>query len=357
MNDQRLIELAHILVDKSIKVSVMERVWIRLTDPIGLPLAKEVYKAVVQAGGLPHLDIGVESLGSWYLQNASNQQLNAHPELYKFQVHHFDKSIVIVADVNTSDMVRVDPKRIQARAKLVEPYKKIMTDKPWVLTDYPTAAMAQAANMNLDDLEEFYFQSTNQDWSKIEKEMKKLAKVLTDTEIEVFGEKTHLKLSTKGRVWIYDDWRANIPGGEVFTAPVDNSVEGEVYFNYPLTRQGVTMRDIHLYFEKGRVVKASASDNQAYLEHILDTDDGARRLGEFAIGGNPGVTKYMNNVLFDEKMKGTIHMALGFAYPDCGGINTSAIHMDMIKDMRPQGSEMRANGKTVLKNGVFVGIK
>jgi aminopeptidase len=356
MNDARLITLAHILVDKSIKVQPMEKVWVRVTDPVGLPLAREVYKAVVQAGGMPFLDIGVESLSSWWFQNANEAQLTAEPKMYAFQVNHFDKSIVIAADVNKSDMINVDPKRLQVRAKIMEPYKNILTNKPWVLTDYPTSAMAQAANMNLEDLEDFYFSSTNQDWTAIEKEMKRLADVLTDKDIEVVGEKTHLKLKTKGRKWVYDDWKANIPGGEVFTAPVDDSVEGEVYFNYPLTRQGVTMRDIHLTFEKGKVVHASASDNQAYLEHILDTDAGARRLGEFAIGGNPGVTKYMNNVLFDEKMKGTIHMALGFAFEDCGGINKSAIHMDMIKDMRPNGSELRANGKIILKHGQFLKI-
>jgi aminopeptidase len=354
MIDQRLTQLADILVNKSIQIKKMEKIWIRVTDPIGLPLAQEVYKAVLQAGGLPSVDIGVESLSSWYYRNASDEQIHAKPEMYAFQVKYYDKSVVIAADVNTSDMVSVDPKRLQIRAKLAEPYKKIITDKPWVLTNYPTPAMAQAANMNLEELENFYFTSTNQDWSRIELQMKKLAKALTDKEIEVVGDKTHLKLSTKGRIWVYDDWTANIPGGEVFTAPVDDSVEGEVYFNYPLTRQGVTMRDIHLWFEKGKVVKATASDNEAYLEHILDTDEGSRRLGEFAIGGNPGVTKYMNNVLFDEKMKGTIHMALGFAYPLCNGINRSAVHMDMIKDMRPTGSELRANGKVILKNGEFL---
>src|SRR5579859_157254 len=351
MTDPRLTKLAKSLVTKSIAVKKMEKVWIRLTDPAGLPLAQEVVRQVILAGGLPYLDIAVEELGSWYMEHASDEQLKAKPELYAFQVKHFDKSVVIAADVNTSNMVNVDPKKIQLRARLLEPHREVISAKPWVLTHYPTPAMAQAANMNLEALEDFYFQTVNQDWSKIESEMKKLSKALTNAEIEIIGEKTHLKLSSKGRKWIYDDWKANIPGGETFTAPVDDSVEGEVYFNYPLTRQGVTMRDIHLWFEKGRVVKATASENQKYLEHILDTDNGARRLGEFAVGGNPGVTRYMSNVLFDEKMKGTIHMALGFAYPDCGGINKSAIHMDMIKDMRVKGSKLLANGKIIIQDG------
>lgn len=354
MNDQRLAKLANILVNKSIAVKPMEKVWVRLFDPVGLPLAEEVAKAITRAGGLPYLDIGVERFSSWYMTHANDAQLSAEPKLFAFHANHFDKSVAIAADVNTSDMVNVDPKKLQLRAKLMEPHRAVISNKPWVLTHYPSAAMAQAANMNLEELEDFYFETTNQDWDKVEKEMKKLSEAMHDSEIHVIGEQTNLRLSSKGRKWIYDDWKANIPGGETFTAPVDNSVEGEVYFNYPLTRQGVTMRDIHLWFEKGVVVKATASDNQAYLEHILDTDKGARRLGEFAIGGNPGVTRYMNNVLFDEKMKGTIHMALGFAYPDCGGINKSAIHMDMIKDMRIKGSTLTANGKTILKEGKFV---
>ncbi len=353
MTDSRLIQLAQNLVNKSVSVKKGEKVWIRLSDPIGLPMAKEVYKQVILAGGLPYLDIAVEELGSWYYKNASDAQLKVEPDLYAFNARHFDKSIVIRSEVNARDMINVDPKKIQVRAKIIEPHHRIISKKPWVLTYYPTPAMAQAANMNLQELEDFYFSSVNQDWTEIEQQMKKLAKALTNKEIEVIGEKTHLKLSTKGRTWIFDDWKANIPGGETFTAPVDDSVEGEVYFNYPLTYQSVTMRDIHLFFEKGLVVKAEATENQAFLEHILDTDKGSRRLGEFAIGGNPGVTKYMNNVLFDEKMKGTIHMAIGFAFPDCGGINQSAIHMDMVKDMRLSGSKVLANGKEILVEGEF----
>ena len=356
MLDPRLRQLAHVMVDQSIKVQPLEKIWIRLTDPIGLPLATEVYKAVVEAGALPHLDIGVESLRSWFLRSANSQQINADPILYAFQAKHFTKSVVISANVNTNDMVNVDPKILQVRAKIMQPHQDIITAKPWILTEFPTPAMAQAAGMNLADLEEFYFQSTLLDWTKVEERMKKIAKVLKNAEIEVIGEKTHLRFSAKGRTWISNDWQANLPGGEVFTAPVDDSVEGEVYFNFPLTRHGVTMRDIHLWFEKGRVVKAEASANQKHLEHILDTDAGARRLGEFAFGANPGVTRYMDNVLFDEKIQGTIHMAVGFAFPECGGVNKSAVHMDMVKEMRLPKHEVKANGRIVLKDGQFVNI-
>ncbi len=354
MTDPRLTTLATILVTQCIETKPMEKVWIRLTDSAGLPLAKEVYKQVILAGALPQLDIAAEGLGSWFLRHASQQQISAYPELFEFQAKHCDKSVMIVADQNLADLMGVEKNNLRIREKIVRPMKEIIMSKPWVLTYYPTASMAQGANMNLELLEDFYFTATNQNWSKVEKEMVKLVQKLKDADLHIVGEQTDLYMSTKGRVWIADDWKANMPGGEVFTSPIDNSVEGHVYFNYPLQRQGRMMRDIHLWFEKGQVVKATASENEDLLHHILDTDDGARRLGEVAIGGNPGIQEYMNNVLFDEKMKGTIHMAIGQSFKECKGVNTSAVHMDMIKNMRIKGSFVKANGEMVLKDGKFV---
>ncbi len=354
MTDPRLTHLAEILVKQCISTNAMEKVWVRCTDPSGLPLATEVYKQAVLLGALPTLDISVEGLNSWFYQHANKKQLNAHPGFFEFQVNYFDKSVMIWAEVNKADMVPVDKKILTLREKINHPFKEALMRKPWVLTDYPTAGMAQSANMNVEELEDFYFSATLQDWTKIEKQMKKLAEVLTNANIHIVGEQTDLRLSTKGRIWIADDWKANMPGGEVFTSPVETEVEGEIYFNYPLQRQGKMMRDIHLWFEKGQVVKATASENQDFLLHLLDTDEGARRFGECAIGGNPGIQTYMNNVLFDEKMAGTIHLALGQSFPECNGKNMSAIHMDMIKNMRIKGSFVKANDKMVLKDGKFV---
>lgn len=355
MTDSRLKKLAQILVTGSIEVQPMEKVEIRLTDAVGLPLAIEVYKQVVKVGGLPSLDIGVESLSAWFYRNANSDQLKAFPKVAEFKAKHADKFVTIVADVNKREMSGVDPKVVLERSKITQPIKEVILKKRWVLTYYPTPAMAQDANMDLEQFEDFFFNSTNRDWTQVEAQMHRVAQVMDNAqEIEVKGEDTHLLLSARGRKFIYDDWKANMPGGEVFTAPVDDATEGYIYFNYPLLRQGKLIRDIRLEFEKGRVVKATASEHQAYLNQILDTDEGARILGEFAIGGNPGIQRYMYNVLFDEKMYGTIHMAVGSAYEECRGVNKSAIHMDMIKDMRTPGSQVIADGKVILDEGKIV---
>src|SRR5258708_2936573 len=282
MNDQRLTQLAEILVRKCIDTKPMEKVWIRTTDPAGLPLLKEVYKQVVLAGALPTMDVGVEGLGSWFLANASKKQVDVPPDVMEFQAKRCDKSVMIVADVDKSDLIHANPDFLRLREKLSYPVRQIIMSKPWVLTEFPTAAMAQLAHLNLEELENFFFLATIQDWAKIETEMRLLAKKLNGAELHLVGENTDLRISTKGRVWIADDWKANMPGGEVFTSPIETKVEGHVYFNYPLMRQGKMMRDIHLWFEKGKVVKATASENEVFLHHILDTDEGSRRLGECA---------------------------------------------------------------------------
>lgn len=356
MTDPRLTTLAEILVKKSIEVQPMEKVWIRAHGLDGLPLVTEVYKQVVLAGALPGLDISSEGLASWFFTHANKEQLSVAPTVFEMQAKHYDKSIAIIAEHTSSDLALVPVEVLREREKLNRPISKIIMSKPWVLTYFPTAAMAQTARMNLEALEDFYFISINQDWSKIEKNMRSVAKKLTNTEIHVTGEETDLHLSTVGRTWVADDWKANMPGGEVFTSPVDDSVEGYVYFNYPLERQGRMMRDIRLWFKKGKIVKATASENQEMLEHIIATDEGSHRLGEFAIGGNPGISQYMNNVLFDEKMLGTLHMAIGQSFEDCKGINASAVHMDIIKNMRVKGSYITANDVVILQDGVLLNV-
>ncbi|MBI5151378.1 MAG: aminopeptidase [Candidatus Pacebacteria bacterium] len=355
MSDSRNTKLADILVNYSIKAKPLDKVWVKVTTPLGLPLAREVFKKLIDVGSLPYIDIGDENTTKYYFDHAKEKQLTAKPEIAKFLAEWSDKSITIVADQNTRELSQADSKKMLVRSKILKPIRDISIKKPWVLTYYPTPAMAQDANMGYEDFCDFFYNACNRDWKKEYARLKKLADMMTNAKlIEVRGEKTNLKLSAKGRLFIPCAGQYNMPDGEAFTAPVDDSVEGEVYFNYPLLRQGKMIRDIHLFFEKGKVVKATASENQDFLIKILDTDEGARRLGEFAVGANPGIRNYMYNVLFDEKMQGTVHMALGEAYEECKGYNKSAIHMDIIKDMTSKGSVVIADGKTILKEGKLV---
>ncbi len=355
MIDQRNTKLADILVNYSIKAKPKEKVIVRVTSPLGLPLAREVYKKLIDAGSFPYVDIGDEQTSKYYLDHATEDQLTTKPEISKFLAEWADKSVTIVADQNTRELAHADSKRMLVRSKLLKPIRDISIKKPWVLTYYPTPAMAQDANMGYEDFCEFFYKACLRDWAKEGTYLTKLAAKLNDAKlIEIKGLMTNLRMSAKGRLFIPCAGQYNMPDGEVFTAPVDDSVEGEVYFNYPLLRQGKMIRDIHLWFEKGKVVKATASENQDFLNKILDTDEGARRLGEFAIGTNPQVENYMNNVLFDEKMRGTVHMALGEAYEECKGFNKSAIHMDIVKDMTSKGSSVVADGTVILKDGKIV---
>jgi len=348
MIDPRNTQLAEILALHSIKVKSDDKVLIKATSQLALPLAREVYKQVLKLGGFPHLVIGDEPLSKFFYDHAQKKHLDDKPVIDEYLANWSDKSVIIVGENNTRELAEADNKKLTQRAKATKTIRDKMLEKPWILTYVPTPAMAQDANMSTDDLEDFYFNACILDWSKQYASMKKLADSLTNAKkIEVVGDRTHLTLSAKGRIFIPCAGEFNMPDGEVFTAPVDDSVEGYVYFNYPLLRQGKMIRDIQLYFEKGVVVRAQASENQDFLEEILNTDAGARRLGEFAIGLNPGVKRYMYNILFDEKMSNSIHMALGAAYKECNGKNESAIHMDIVKDMRPEGSTITVDGKVL----------
>jgi aminopeptidase len=354
MIDPRYTELARILVQECIGAQKGEHVWIRATSPAALPLSREVYKQIVLLGAHPLYDLADDQVAPFFYKYATPEQLSHHPDVLEFMANLADKTITIVGEQNKRDLAGADPKKIMERSRLFKSVKDVIMAKPWTLTYMPTNATAQDANLSLDEFEEFFFGATNRDWKEVEAKMQRLADRLSQADqLRIRGLKTDLTMSVKGRRWIADDWKANMPGGEVFTSPIADTVEGEVYFNFPLLRDGKLMRDIHLFFEKGRVVQAEASENGDYLNHLLDTDEDARKLGEVAIGGNPGITNYMLNMLFDEKMEGTIHMALGQGFKECGGDTSSALHMDIVKDMRAPGSRIELDGEVFLEEGVF----
>ncbi len=291
------------------------------------------------------------------------------------QDHHFDEvspaekailktlagTAVIYSSRNTRALSNVDP-ALQGRiAKATRPLKDQLLKKKWTLTLFPTEAYAQDAEMSLRDFEDFVYGATFSDeddpvksWGELSKKQAKLISKLEGAkEVRIVGPDTDLTLSVAGRTFINSAGTHNMPSGEVFTGPVEHSAEGEIRYDFPVVNQGREIDGIRLVFRKGKVVEATATKNEDFLLKMLDMDPGARRLGELGIGTNFRIQRFIKNILFDEKIGGTIHLALGASYEETGGKNKSGLHWDMIKDLR-KGGELIVDGKCIQKNGKFL---
>tara|TARA_Y100000034_G_C6885533_1_gene406563 strand:- start:860 stop:1948 length:1089 start_codon:yes stop_codon:yes gene_type:complete len=359
MVDERIKKVAKILVEYSNEVKKGDKVVID-SSVDATPLIKEIYRLCIQKGAYPRVNIGIPGLAKIYYDNASKEQLNHFPELAKLEAEHFDVFISIGAPTNTRAMTNVDPKKIAARSKITNPISEIILEKRWVIFYYPTNALAQEADMSLEEFEDFVYESTIQNWEKISEEETKLKESLDNgKEVQIIGENTDIKFSIEGREAIKGDGKNNMPCGEVFIAPVETSTEGHIEYTFPATRGGRMVEGIKLKFEKGKVVEFSATKNEDFLKEMLETDEGAKFIGEFGIGFNYNIKKPVKNILFDEKQGSTIHLALGRAYKEGGGTNESALHWDMIKDLKT-GGKIIVDGKVIQENGKFTkesGIK
>lgn len=347
-------QLACVMLDHSVKVKANEKVLI-VCDDLGLPLAKAVYSEVLKRGAFPLIEIATSGLSYSFYSLANPWQLSYVPdEVIRTKYEWADVFVRIVADENLRELASIDATKLTTRAKLMRPYSEIMLKKRWILTYYPTPAMAQEAGMSLAEMRQFYFDSCLVDYDKMQKGLKKLEKVMDIGKmIHMVGQQTDLWVNIEGRLAQECSAECNIPDGECFLAPVTNGVNGEVYFEFPTLAYGHEVSGIRLEFKDGKVINASAERGNDALQKMLDTDEGARYLGEFAIGANFSITRGMLNTLFDEKIGGTVHMALGMAYKDRrgGGENESGIHWDIVKDMRLPGSVLTIDEKVVLKEG------
>ena len=223
-----------------------------------------------------------------------------------------------------------------------------------MLIRVPNESFAQAAGTSLDDMMEFFFSATLRDWAEEARRYRELKDVFEAAEqVRIVGRETDITFSTGGRTYEVGDGTLNMPDGEIFTAPVDDSAEGHIFFEFPGVYSGKLIPGIRLEFKGGEVVRATADDNQDLLDRIVHMDNGARRLGEFGVGTNFGIDRYSYDILYDEKIGGTIHLALGRAYHECGGINQSALHWDIVKDLRGEGA-IYLDGRKVLENGTFL---
>ena len=355
MTDKRVEKLASILIGHSLNVKRGETVMIAASSELAKPLVLECYRAVLKRGGHPLTSIGFEECTNIFFDNASKAQLEFLPRTKLYEAKNIDCFISIRAPHNKKALSSVDPKKAGMRAKaLMKISTTIVNRNRWVLTNFPTDALAQEADMSLAEYEDFLYSATNIDWVKAEKDQTKLKRILDrGKDVRIVGKETDLTLSIKGRPALKCCGHRNMPDGEVFLSPIENSAEGSIFYEMPAIYQGREVTGIRLTFKKGKVVEASADKNEEFLIATLDTDRGARFLGELGVAVNYGVKRFSKDILFDEKIGGTVHLAVGRSYEEAKGTNKSAIHWDMIKDLRKGGS-LYVDNKLIQKNGKFL---
>ena len=366
MRDPRAEALAQILVCYSTKVTKGD-VCIVQGAATAEPLVLAVYKEVLRAGGLPILQMSPDEAQAAFFELASDAQLDWVSPTSEWAAEKADVHIALYADTNPRALSQADPKKQtrsqKARKGLMETSMKRAAegDYRWVLTLFPTHAYASEAGMSLSAYEDFYYAAclaTDDDpvtaWQRQSDEVDRLAEWIDGKEeVHIQAPGTDIKLNTSGRTWIPCSGHHNMPDGEFFTGPVEDSVEGEVAFSFPASYGGRDVSGVKFRFEGGKVVDASAERGEDFLIEMLDTDDGARRLGELGIGTNYGISTGTKEILLDEKIGGTVHMAIGMSYPESGGKNDSAVHWDMVCDLR-EGGSITVDGTELQKDGKFV---
>jgi aminopeptidase len=374
LRDPRLDKLAAVLVNYSTAVKAGQLVRIS-GDPVALPLIEAIYEQVLKAGAHPHVKVVPDALQDIFYQVANEDQLQYLNPVVQYEVEKIDVSIGLWAEINTKALSQVDPKRQGLASAARKPlWKTFMTRAAqgslhWCGTLFPTLASAQDAEMSLRQYEDFVFAAGHIDkpdpvalWRQIEARQQRVVDYLNGKKILHFtsGGGTDLTVNVQGMTWINCCGHENFPDGEVFTGPnlhaKDGGVNGIARFSFPAVHHGVEVHDIELHFEKGKVVKAHASKNERFLLEMLDQDEGARRLGEIAIGTNYEITRYSKNTLFDEKIGGTFHMAVGAGYPETGNTNESGLHWDMVCDFRKDagGGAITADGEVFARDGKFI---
>ena len=366
MSDSRAVKLAGLLVDYSVAVKPGDKVVIN-GGADAAPLVREVYTAVLKAGGHPLLLVSLPGMDEILYRNATDEQLRFVAPPVKAIMETYDASISIGSTDNTRSLSGIDPGKVmlrsQGRREILDIFmaRAARGELRWTGTLFPTNAYAQDADMSLSDYEDFVYGACLPDlndpvgyWRNFSARQQTIIDWLQGKkEVHIKGRDTDLRLSIAGRVFRNCDGHHNMPDGEIFTGPVEDSLEGHVSFSYPAIYQGREVTGIRLEFSKGKVVQARAEKNEGFLLKMVNTDEGSCYAGEFAIGTNEGIGKFTRQILFDEKIAGSFHLALGSGYPETGSLNKSAIHWDMICDLR-EGGEIRVDGELFYRNGNFV---
>ena len=365
MADPRVEKLAQILVDHSAQIKPGDRVAIEATTAAE-PLVHALYATILERGGNPFLLLELPDQDEMLFALARDEQLDMTPPFRKLAYDQFESRIRIHSATNPRALSGVDPsrqrRRQKAMASIMEAQMRRGADRSfkWVTTLFPTEGFAAEAEMSLRNFEDFVYRACHADepdpvafWKKVEaKQRKIIERIEGHNKVVLRGPNVDLTLSIKGRKFLNGAGLNNMPDGEIYTGPVEDSVNGWVRFSYPAIYNGVMVEGVELTFSNGKVTKVKAEKNQAFLLEMCESDPGARYLGEFAIGTNYEIDHFSRNILFDEKLGGSFHMALGSGYPETGSKNKSMIHWDMICGMKVD-SEIMLDGELIYKDGKF----
>jgi len=355
---------AKLLVNYCLEIKAGEKLYISSTV-LAEPLVREVYREALSKGAHVEIDLAFREMSRIFFEQAGNDQLANIPTLKSEAMKNFDAYLAIRAPFNLKEDQSIDPKKRAKRSKALQGISELYFERTASkelkrsLCQYPTQASAQEADMSLEEYQTFVFNACNlyddepqQAWLERRASQQKIVDYLNQKDkIRYVGEGTDISFSVKDRIWINSDGQTNMPSGEVFTGPIENSVTGTVYFSYPAIYRGKEVQGITLHVEDGEVKDWSANIGKDILDEVFKID-GAKYFGEVAIGTNYNIQQATKNILFDEKIGGTIHMAVGQSYKQTGGKNQSAIHWDMITDMK-NGGEIYADGEIIYKNGEF----
>ena len=360
MQDEVVARWADLLVDYCLQVERGETIALS-SEILARPLVEACYKAVVLRGAHPLVRLELPGLHEFFLQQATEAQLTHVPAPVLFEAQAVNARVRIAAESDTRSMGRVDPARQALFERARDPIRQAARRARWVLTQYPTEAYAADARMPLTEYEAFVTRALFLDrpdphgaWQELGRRQAGLVEYMAGVgSVRVEAHDTDITLSVAGRTWINSDGRRNMPSGEIFTGPIEESATGRLRCGFPVCRDGRELMGIRLEFVNGQVVNAQADEGEDYLLAMVDIDEGARRLGELGLGLNSGIDRFTGSILYDEKIGGTVHLALGQSYPETGGVNNSALHWDLIVDTRTQG-RITADGRLVMENGQWL---
>lgn len=356
---------ADLLLRYCLEIRKGDRLFVHSTF-LAEPLLREIYRLGTRLGALVEIDLDLEEQSRIFFEESGEELLQMVSPVQELRFSHYEKYLKILAPYNLSEDKSIDGDKLKLRREATKHINALYFQRTAdgsmdrCLCQYPTNASAQAAEMSLEEYRRFVFDACRlyddapiQSWLKVREEQQEITDLLNRAgHIRYEGPHIDIEFSCKDRIWINSDGRANMPSGEIFTAPVDDSVQGEVYFTYPAIYRGQEVAGISLTFKDGYIVDWSAEKGQSVLDEVFQIE-GARRLGEAAIGNNYNIQQMTKNILFDEKIGGTIHLAVGQAYLQNNGTNQSSIHWDMITDMS-EDSRIVADGKTIYENGHFI---